>query len=183
MEEDNHVPAIELPARDTATSGYQVSFRSLGGGSVGRRTQDSADAPARALTPGEGRGPSHPDLSRFPGLRRRKAKLDVDMSSLRETVEGIGKEECSKRKAELIEKVKVEESLGEVAKLYDGAVEAMPWEDQRDARRARDLSYDSLEKWIRGVRAKVRRHTKELPNQQRHGPPWTAGMETKSWPR
>ena len=47
--------------------------------------------------------------------------------------------------------------------MYNSAVEAMPWEEQREARRARDLSYDSSEKWIPGVRAKVRRHTKEVP--------------------
>ena len=50
------------------------------------------------------------------------------MSRLREAVEGIGREGCSKRKAKLLEKDldKVEESLEEVAKLYDDAVEAMP---------------------------------------------------------
>ena len=49
------------------------------------------------------------------------------MSRLRETMEAIGREGCSKRKADLIEKDlnRVEESLEEVAKLYDNAVEAM----------------------------------------------------------
>ena len=62
-------------------------------------------------------------------------------------MEGIGREGCSRRKAKLIEKDldRVEESLEEVAKLYDVAVEAMPWEEQRDARRTRDLLYDSSE--------------------------------------
>ena len=48
----------------------------------------------------------------------------------------IGKEGCSKRKVELIEKdlEKAEESLEEVTKLYDGAVEAMPWGAQRGPR-------------------------------------------------
>ena len=41
----------------------------------------------------------------------------------------------------------------------------MPWEEQNDARRTRNLSYDSSEEWIRGVRAKVRRLTEEMPQQ------------------
>ena len=73
--EDEQVPAIECPARDTVNSGAQVSFRSLRGGAIARSTQDSADAPVRPPTPGEGGGTIHPDLSRFPLLRRRKAKL------------------------------------------------------------------------------------------------------------
>ena len=85
------------------------------------------------------------------------------MSSLGETVESIGKEGYSKWKAKLLEKDldKVEESLEKVAELYDGAVEAMPLKEQREARRACNLSYDSLDKWIRGARAKVWMHTKE----------------------
>ena len=76
---------------------------------------------------------------------RRNAKQGAGMSRLREAVEGIGREGCSKRKAELIEKHldRVEESLEEVTKLYNDAVEAMPWEEQRDARRACDLLYNS----------------------------------------
>ena len=51
--------------------------------------------------------------------------------------------------------------------MYDGAVEAMPREEQREAMRDRDLSYDSSNLWIRGARAKVRRHTQEaLPRSQ-----------------
>ena len=139
VEED---PAIVLPELDTPLRWSEVSFSSVGGISVGRRTQDPADGPARASTPGEGGGIAHPNFSRFPGLRRRKAKLDADMSSLGETVESIGKEGCSKKKAKLLKKDlnKVEESLEMVAEFYDGAVEAMTWEEQREARRARDLS-------------------------------------------
>ena len=51
----------------------------------------------------EGGSNTHPDLGRFPRLKRRKAKLDADMSSLGDIVESIVKEGCSKRKAELIE--------------------------------------------------------------------------------
>ena len=47
--------------------------------------------------------------------------------------------------------------------MYDGAVEAMPGEEQNKARRAHNLLYDSSDKWIRGARAKVRKHTKEAP--------------------
>ena len=121
----------------------------------------SADGPVRTSTPVEGGSNAHPDLGRFPRLKRRKAKLDADMSSLGDIVESIAKEGCSKRKAELIEKDldKVEESLEKVTELYDGAVEEMPWEEKREAMRVRDLSYESSDNWIRGVRAKVRRHT------------------------
>ena len=58
---------------------------------------------------------------------------------------------------------KVEESLERVTELYDGAVEAMPQEEQRETMRDRDLSYDSSDLWIWGARAKVRRHTQEAP--------------------
>ena len=127
VEEDNQVPAIALPELDTAFRWSQVSFSSFRGGSDGRRTREPADGPARASTPGEGGGAAHPDLSRFPGLRRRKAKLEADMSSLGEIVESIGKEGCSKRKAELLEKDldKVEESLEKVSELYDGQMHFM----------------------------------------------------------
>ena len=43
-------------------------------------------------------------MSRFPRLKRRKAKLGTDMSQLRETMEAIGREGCSKMKAHLMEK-------------------------------------------------------------------------------
>ena len=80
-------------------------------------------------------------------------------------MESIVKEGCSKRKAKMIEKDldKAEESLEKVTELYDGAVEEMPWEERREAMRDRDLSYDSSDSWIRGARAKVRRHTQEPP--------------------
>ena len=58
---------------------------------------------------------------------------------------------------------KVEESLEKITELYDGVVEAMPREEQRKAMRGRDLSYNSSDNWIRGARAKVRRHTQEAP--------------------
>ena len=53
------------------------------------------------------------------------------MSRLRETMEAIGREGCSKRKADLIEKDlnRVEEGLERVAKLYNDTVEMMPWEE------------------------------------------------------
>ena len=97
VEEDEQVPAMERPTRDTVTSKAQVSFRSLGGGAISRSTQDSAAAPARPPTPGEGGGTSHPDLSRFPLLRRRKAKLAADLSSISETVEGTGVIPCKNK--------------------------------------------------------------------------------------
>ena len=59
-----------------------------------------------------------------------------------------------------------------------------------DARRTRDLSYDSSEEWIQGVRAKVRRLTEEMPQQtqgtirshlQRVPLPNFSG-EAKDWP-
>ena len=81
----------------------------------------------------EGGSNTHPDLGRFPRLKRRKAKLDADMSSLGDIVESIVKEGCSKRKAKLIEKDldKVEESLEKVTELYDDVVEEMPWEEKK----------------------------------------------------
>ena len=80
-------------------------------------------------------------------------------------METVGREGCNKRKADLIEKDlnRVEENLEEVAKLYDDAVEAIPWEEQDDARRTRDLLYDSSEEWIRRVRAKIRSLAEETP--------------------
>ena len=163
VEEEDRVPTIAPPNLNAAFRFSQVSFGSFGGGSFGGRTQEQADGPVRTSTPVEGGSNAHPDLGRFPRLKRRKAKLDADMSSLGDIVEGIVKEGCSKRKAELIEKdlVKVEESLDKVTELYDGAVEEMPWEEKREAMRDRDLSYKSSDNWIRGTRAKVRRHTQE----------------------
>ena len=51
---------------------------------------------------------------------------------------------------------KMEDSLEKVTELYDGAVEEMPREERREAIRDRDLSYYSLDSWIRGDRANVR---------------------------
>ena len=107
-------------------------------------------------------------------------------------METVGREGCNKRKADLIEKDlnRVEENLEEVAKLYDDAVEAMPWEEQDEARKTRDLLYNSSEEWIRRVRAKIRRLAEEMPkpiqgNIRRHLQrvhlPYFSG-KTKDWP-
>ena len=108
----------------------QGTFGSFGGGSTGRRTHGQADGQVRTSTTVEGGSNAHPYLGRFPGLKRRKARLEADMNSLEDIVESIVKEGCSKRKAELIEKDldKAEESLDKVTELYDGAVEEMPGE-------------------------------------------------------
>ena len=145
LEEGDLVPTITPPNLDAAFRFSQGSFGSFGGGSFGGRTQEQADGQVRTSTPAEGGSNAHPYLGRYPKLKRRKAKLDADMSRLGEIVESIVKEGCSKRKAELIEKDldKVEESLEKVTELYDGAVEEMPWEEKREAMRDRDLSYDS----------------------------------------
>ena len=78
VEEDESATAQERPEVNAAISRPQVSFRALEVGSM------------------------HTDLSMFPRLKRRKAKLGANMSRLRETVEGIGREGRSKRKADLI---------------------------------------------------------------------------------
>ena len=44
-----------------------------------------------------------------------------------------------------------------------------PEEEYGGASRDRDVSYANSENWIRGVRAKVRRYTKETPHRT-HGP-------------
>ena len=80
-------------------------------------------------------------------------------------METIGREGCNKRNADLIEKDlnKVKENLEEFTKLYNDAVEAMPWEEQDDARRTCDLLNDSSKEWIRRVRAKIQRLAEETP--------------------
>ena len=61
-------------------------------------------------------------------LKRRRAKLEAERSSLNDIVEGIVQEGCNKRKAELIEKDldKMEDNLEKFTELYDGAVEELP---------------------------------------------------------
>ena len=82
VEEDNHVQATVLPELNAPFRRLQDSFS----GSVGGKTQEPADGPARASTPGGGGSNAHPDLGRFPGLRRRKAMLEADMGRLGEIV-------------------------------------------------------------------------------------------------
>ena len=107
----------------------------------------------------------HFNLSGFLSLKRRKAKLGTDISRLSETMETIGREGCNRRKADLIEKDlnRVDENLEEVAKMYNDAVEAMPWEEQDDAKRTCDILYNSSDVWIRRIRAKIRTLAEETP--------------------
>ena len=84
-------------------------------------------------------------------LKRRRAKLEAERSSLNDIVEGIVQEGCNKRKAELIEKDldKMEDQLEKYTELYDGAVEELPEEERGGASRDRDASYANSENWIR----------------------------------
>ena len=61
---------------------------------------------------------------KFPRLKRRKAKLEAERSSVNDIVEGIVQEGCNKRKAELIQKDldKMEDHLEKYTELYDGRV-------------------------------------------------------------
>ena len=104
-------------------------------------------------------------------LKRRRAKLEAERSSLNDIVEGIVQEGCNKRKAELIEKDldKMKDQLEKYTELYDGAVEELPEEERGGAIQDRDVSHASSENWIRGARAKVRRYTQETPPKT-HGP-------------
>ena len=73
------------------------------------RIRSSAEDPLLARrTPGrerEGRGKLQSAyLHKFPKLKRGKAKLEAERSSLSDIVESIVQEGCNKRKAELIEK-------------------------------------------------------------------------------
>ena len=99
VEEEDRVPTIAPPNLNAAFRFSQVSFGSFSGGSFGGRTQGQADGPSGTSTPVEGGNNAQPELGRFPGLKRRKAKLDADMSSLGDIVESIVRERCSKRKA------------------------------------------------------------------------------------
>ena len=81
-------------------------------------------------------------------------------------MEEVERSGCNKRKAEMLEKDldKVEQILEEVADLYDKAVPQLGPGDRERVAVERDNSYEEVDRWIRGARAKIRRSTQESPS-------------------
>ena len=104
-------------------------------------------------------------LEGFPKIVRKKARLIEEVHSLGGVVEEVERTGCNKRKAEMLEKDldKVEQIMEEVADMYNKAVQHLEPPEKQTASEERDNTYEDIDRWIRGARAKVRRITLESP--------------------